>query len=86
MEEKKIKMEQGKIYFISFGGTEVIGRYDKSDTCNHLFFAYLHYWAGFESFRQNKPYCVKHGIEQIRRATQAEKMALLRFEIEHETI
>lgn len=79
-------MDQGKIYYISFGGTEIVGRYKKSDTCNYFFEAYLHYWAGHESFMKNNPYCVKHGIEEIRRATQTEKMALLRFEIEHQTI
>lgn len=79
------EMVQGKIYYISFGGTELIGRYRRSDTCNRWFEAYLHYWAGFEAFHKG-PYCVKSGIEEIRRATQAEKMALLRFEIEHQTI
>lgn len=79
-------MESGKIYYLSFGGTEIVGRYTHSDTCNHFFEAYLHYWAGREEFRKNGPYCVTSGIQELRRATQTEKMALLRFEIEHETI
>ena len=83
--EKKIEMEPGKIYFISFGGTEVIGRYEKDDMCNYHFFAHLHYWNGFESFHPGG-YCVKHGIELIRRATPAEMHNLLRFEIAKETI
>lgn len=78
-------MEQGKIYYISFGSTEIIGRYKGSDTCNHLFNAYLHYWAGHENFHKDS-YTVKHGIETIRRATAAEKHLLLRFEIAESTI
>lgn len=78
-------MEPGKIYFISFGGTEIIGRFKDAEVGKYNFYAYLHYWAGFESFR-TITYCVTHGITEIRRATQAEKHALLKFEIEHETI
>lgn len=81
-----MEMEQGKIYYISFGGTQVIGRYIESDVCNHWFYCQLHYWAGHEIFHSGKTYCVKHGIEEIRRASPAEKHALLKFEIEHETI
>jgi hypothetical protein len=81
-----MEMKQGKIYWISFGGTQILGRFKYSDTCNHYFESYLHYWAGSESFKGNEPYCVKHGIEDIRRATPAEKHSLLKFEIEHETI
>lgn len=80
-------MEQGKIYFLDFGGnTQIVGRYKDSDSCNHNFYDLLHYWNGYESFKYNKEYCVKHGIEEIRRATKAEKHALIRFEIEHDCI
>ena len=81
-----MEMEQGKIYWVSFGGTQILGRFKESDVCHHFFESYLHYWAGSEDFRKNQPYCVKNGIEEIRRATPAEKHALLKFEIEHETI
>lgn len=83
--KNNIEMELGKIYFISFGGTQLIGRYKGSDTCNHLFNAYLHYWAGHENFHSDS-YCVKSGIEEIRRASPSEKHTLLRFEIDNETI
>lgn len=87
MEKEKIKMEQGKIYFISYGGnTQILGRYEKSDICQHFFYDLLHYWNGFESFRYGGQYCVTSGIEEIRPASQAEKMALVRFEIEHNCI
>lgn len=79
-------MEQGKIYYISFGGTQIIGRYIESDICNHCFNSELHYWAGHETFHRGKTWCVKHGIEEIRMASPAEKHALLKFEIEYETI
>lgn len=83
---EKIKMEEGKIYYLSYGGAELVGRFKCEDVCNYIFYAYIHYWAGREDFRQGEPYCVKSGLQEIRRATQTEKMALLRFEIEHETI
>lgn len=72
-----MEMEQGKIYYISFGGTQIVGRYIESDICNHWFHSQLHYWAGFENFRGVKTYCVKHGIEEIRRASPAENMRCL---------
>jgi hypothetical protein len=81
------EMEQGKIYFISYGGTEIVGRFRDSDTCNHNFYDYLHYWNGYERFQHSgNEYCVKSGIQEIRRASKPEKQALIRFEIEHETI
>lgn len=86
---KKIEMEQGKIYFISFGGsTQLVVRYKGDDTCNYNFYDHLHYWNGFETFhkRDKVNYCVKHGIEEIREATLPEKHALLRFELEHNCI
>lgn len=83
--DKLIDMQPGKIYYVSFGGTQIIGRYKGSETCNYIFESYLHYWAGHENFLANAS-CVKHGIEEIRRATPAKKHALLKFEIEYETI
>jgi hypothetical protein len=79
-------MEVGKIYFVDFGGTQILGRYKGDDVCNYFFYDYLHYWAGHESYRSNKPYTVKHGIELIREASAAEKHTLLKFSIEHNTI
>lgn len=82
-----IAMEQGKIYFISYGGnTQIVGRFKESDTTQHIFYDLLHYWNGFESFRQNNPYCVYSGIDEIREASKAEKMSLIRFELENNCI
>jgi hypothetical protein len=87
-EENKVKMEVGKIYFLSFGGTEIVGRYKGDDDfCHHLFYDYLHQWAGFETYRYgDSVYTVRTGITEIREATQTEKQALLRKSIEHNTI
>jgi len=80
-------MKPGKIYFLSYGGTEVVGRYKRDDTCNYFFYDYLHQWAGFENFHHGDSlYCVKSGISEIREATQTEKQALLRKSIEHNSI
>lgn len=80
-------LEQGKIYFLDFGGnTQIVGRYKESDACNHFFYDYLHYWNGSEKFVSRMPYCVKHGIETIRRASKPEKHYLVNKESEHETI
>lgn len=81
-----IKMEAGKIYFLDYGGIKIVGRYLKDETTQYIFYDLLHYWNGYESFRQNKPYCVHTGIENIRPASDAEKMNLVRFEIEHNCI
>ena len=80
-------MEQGKIYFISYGGTEIVGRYKCDEGSNYLFYDYLHQWAGFETFRYCEGlYSVKSGVIEIREATQTEKWALLKKSIEHNTI
>lgn len=81
----------GKIYFISFGAnTQLVVRYKCSDVTNHHFFDSIHYWNGFETYRksicQQANYCVKSGIEEIRRATLPEKHALIKFEIENNCI
>lgn len=82
-----IEMQPGKIYYLSYGGTEIVGRYKGENTCSYLFYDYLHQWAGFETFRFNEQlYCVKSGIIEIREATQTEKQALLRKSIEFNTI
>jgi hypothetical protein len=85
----KIEMEQGKIYFISFGSsTQLIVRYKDNDACNYNFYDHIHYWNSFENFhkRTGQNHCVKHGIKEIREATLAEKHALLKFEIEFNCI
>ncbi len=81
-----MELEQGKIYFIDFDGVQIVGRFFLESTTNYTFYDYLHYWNGYESFKSNKPYCVKHGIKEIRRATMPEKQNLLRFELEHDCI
>lgn len=87
---EKIKMEIGKIYFISFGSsTQLVARYKADDACNYLFFDTIHYWNSYETYHRNGSaanYCVKNGIEEIRPATLPEKHALLRFEIENNCI
>ena len=84
---EEIPLEQGKIYHVSYGGnTQVLGRFKESEFMDHIFYDLLHYWNGYESFRKDNQRCVKSGIEEIRPATQAEKMSLIRFEIEHNCI
>ncbi len=83
----KIEMQQGKIYFISFGSqTQLVIRFHSEDACNYIFFDSIHYWNSFETFYKTgnqANYCVKNGIEEIREATLPEKHALIKFEIEH---
>ena len=74
------EMEVGKIYYISFSGVELVGRYQKSETTEHHFFSHLHYWNGYEKYYSGG-YCVKSGIEVIREATQSEKHNLFRNEV-----
>lgn len=82
-----IEMKPGKIYYVSYGGTEIVGRYKGQEVCNYLWYDYLHQWAGFESFRYgDNLYSVTSGVEEIREATQTEKQALLRYSIQHNTI
>lgn len=76
-----IEMQAGKIYFIRFSGTEIVGRYKESDNMHHHFFSHLHYWNGFEQYR-TEGYIVLGGIEEIREATQPEKCNLFRHELE----
>jgi hypothetical protein len=86
-EEKKIKMQPGKIYYVNYGGMEIVGRYKDTDVCNHLWYDYLKNWSGFESYYYNNNlYTVKHGITEIREATMTEKQALLRKSLEYNTI
>lgn len=90
MENQILKTEeliQGKIYFLDYGSnTQILGRYKDSDFSNHNFYDLLHYWNGYETFRNGKQYCVKSGIEQLREATKPEKHCLVRFEIENNCI
>jgi hypothetical protein len=83
----KTEMQQGKIYFLSYGGnTQIIGRFSHSDITKYYFYALLHYWNGFETFRHFDEYCIHTGITEIRPASKAEKHSLLAKEIEYETI
>lgn len=81
------ELEQGKIYFISYGGnTQLVIRFKDNDITQINYYDALHYWNGFENFYQNNGYCVHSGIEEIRPATKPEKHLLIRFEIEHNCI
>jgi hypothetical protein len=87
MEEKELVLEQGKIYYLDFGGnTQIIGRYKDSNTCYHIFYDLLHYWNGYESFRNGSQPCVKSEIKTIRRASKSEIHNLVKNEIEHDCI
>lgn len=80
-------MQPGKIYFLSYGGnTQVVGRFSHDSTTQYYFYALLHYWNGYESFRHGNQYCVHSGVTEIRTASKAEKHSLLAKEIEYETI
>jgi hypothetical protein len=77
------ELEQGKIYYLDYGSnTQIIGRYKDSDTFKHYFYDLLHYWNGNESFRSSNQYCVRSGIENIRRASKSEIHNLVNHEIE----
>jgi len=79
-------LEVAKYYYLNYGKqVEIVFRYKDNDACNISFFDYLHYWNGFETFHKigSGNYCVKNGIELIRKATQPEIMSLIRFEIEN---
>lgn len=81
---EKITMEQGKIYYLDYGGnTQVVGRFKESSSLNHIFYDLLHYWNGYETFKPKNETCVLSGIENIRRATKSEIHNLVKFEIEH---
>ena len=84
MDEEKLVLEQGKIYYLDYGNnTQIIGRYKDTDVCQHNFYDLLHYWNGYESFRHTNQYCVTNGIETIRRASKSEIHNLVKHEIEH---
>lgn len=84
---KEEDLEQGKIYSFEYGSnTQLIGRYRDSDSCNYFFYDLLHYWNGYEIFRQNNQYCVKSGVENIRRASKCEIYNLFKYEIENDCI
>lgn len=84
---EKIELKQGFIYYLDYGNnTQIIGRYKDSDVCNHNFYDLIHYWNGFETFRGNNQYCVKSGIETIRRASKSEIHNIVKFEIENDCI
>jgi len=81
------ELVQGRIYYIDYGSnTQIIGRYKDSDFMNHNFYDLLHYWNGYETFRSSKQYCVKSGIENLRRASKSEKHNLIQKEIEYDCI
>jgi len=91
MSESKIlkteDLEQGKIYYLDYGNnTQIIGRYKNSDVCKHFFYDFLHYWNGYETFRKGNQYCVKSGIENLRRASKSEIHNLVKFEIENDCL
>lgn len=80
-------MQPGLVYYLDYGGTSIVGRFINSDTTNYYFNAYLHNWAGHETFRGGSgTWCVHSGVQEIRRATHPEIQSLLRQEIEHGTI
>jgi|GEM_PF-2627136 len=83
------ELEQGKIYFISFGSqTQLVVRFKELETTQLIFFDSLHYWNSFENFysRSDRNYCILSGIEELREATLPEKHALLKFELENNCI
>ena len=84
METKE--MVVGKIYFIDYGQTQIIGRFLKNTTTEFVFFDLLHYWNGYESFRYGNQRCIHSGIESMRDASHFEKMNLVRFELRYECI
>jgi len=87
VEKHQLRMEPGKIYFLSYGGnTQIVGRFSHGDITKYYFHALLHYWNGYETFRSCDQYCVQDGVTEIRVASKAEKHALLNKEIEYETI
>ena len=84
---EKSEMENGKIYFVSYGGnTQLIIRFKYDDFTQFYYYDALHYWNGFQTFYKNKGYGVHSGITEIRAASKCEKHTLCKFEIEEECI
>jgi hypothetical protein len=84
---KTEELEQGKIYYLDYGSnTQIVGRYKDTDTTQYNFYDLLHYWNGYESFRKGNQYCVKSGIENIRKASKSEIHNLVKHEIENDCI
>ncbi len=80
-------MIPGAIYFLDYGGnTQIIGRFVELELCDIIMQDVVHYWNGFETFREGKQPCIKSGLNEIRRATKPEKHTLIRFQIEKNTI
>ncbi len=89
MEEEDWIMEQGKIYFISYGSnTQLVIRFKDENSVQYNYYDGLHYWNGSETFHRRAQinYCVKSNIVELRAATKPEKHALLRFELEYDCI
>lgn len=82
--EEKITLEHNRVYFIDYGGTQIVGRFKDQETCQYNFYSLLHYWNGYETFRYNKQYCVTSGITNIRRASKSEIHTLIKNEIEND--
>jgi hypothetical protein len=86
---KPEELEQGKIYFISFGeSTQLVVRFKELECTRILFYDHIHYWNSFETFnhRTGNNYCVTSGIEELRQANLPEKHSLIKFELENNCI
>ena len=84
---EKLVFEIGKIYYLDYGNnTQIIGRFSNETATNYYFYDLLHYWNGYETFRHKDQYCVKSGIENVRRASKAEIHSLVKHEIENDCL
>lgn len=84
--QKEEILEHNKIYYLDYGrNTQIIGRYKSADNGQYLFYDLLHYWNGYERFTKND-YCVKNGLENIRRASKSEIHNLLKHEIDNDLL
>lgn len=88
MSKDIIIMEQGKIYYLDYGGnTQIVGRFKEDSTTQYFFYDLLHYWNGYESFRKGpNEYCIHTGVENIRRASKSEIHNLVKHEIDNDCI
>ena len=85
--DEKLVLQIGKIYYLDYGNnTQIVGRFEYEDDSKYYFYDILHYWNGYESFRHTDQYCVKSGIENIRRSSKSEIHNLIKHEIENDCI
>lgn len=77
-----------KIYSVTWCSTQIVGRYKEvkcNATCQHTFYDCLHYWNSHECFYSDQTVYLSNA-DEIREASKAEKLMLVKYEIDNSLI